>query len=149
MHFEQMSPVIERLRSGHPLTVVGIGSSVMAGHGGCFHRDAQQLLHGRAHGVARWGSQLEPCAQPHGFVGAFMLELNRSYPHPDHVFVNLGMPGTELEHFARRHCFLAAVPPKASGGRRRTAPACHTAAVWPRESSASLGQPLCQSHGPP
>lgn len=114
-----MTPVLERLRAGHPLTVVGVGSSIMSDHAGCFHRDAQQLLHGRAHGFAKWGSQLERCDRPFGYVGGFMVELNRSYPHPDHVFVNLGVPGTDLEHFARRHCFLAAVPPKA---RKHTTP---------------------------
>lgn len=101
-----MVPVIERLQAGLPLTVVGLGSSIMSDHAGCFHSDPALLGPGYA---AHRGS-VAACNSPDGFVGGFMVELNRSYPNPEHVFINLGTAGTDLEYFARRHCFGAELP---------------------------------------
>lgn len=109
-----MVSLIARLQSGLPVTVVGIGSSIMSDHAGCFgdapEADADG---GAAHGIPKFGERRQRCQGASGFVGGFMLELNRSYPHPGHHFVNLGIPGTDMEHFARHHCFTAALPAKA------------------------------------
>ena len=39
LNYEQMWPVIRRLESGLPITVLAFGDSITKDHGGCFHRD--------------------------------------------------------------------------------------------------------------
>ena len=39
LNYEQMKPLILRLEAGLPITVLALGDSITASHGGCFHRD--------------------------------------------------------------------------------------------------------------
>ena len=44
LNYEQMKPLILRLEAGLPITVLALGDSITAIHGGCFHRD--RCMHG-------------------------------------------------------------------------------------------------------
>ena len=44
IHYEQLIPLFERLDAGLPITVVGLGSSIVAG-GGCFNNRSQLYSH--------------------------------------------------------------------------------------------------------
>lgn len=134
-HLEQMVPVVDRLRAGLPVTVVGVGSSIMSDHGGCFHRSPELL----GQGYAKFRGSAGPC-DFRGFAAGFMVELNNSYPHDDHLFVNLGIAGTDLEHFARRNCFGAELPSEARGPPSGPLSGACAARAW--GSAASPPSPL-------
>lgn len=106
VHYEQLLPVFERLNEGKPLVVLGLGSSIVATHGGCFNNRSQlyrHVSHVREHLNA------EIC-EPHGWMGSFMGELNRSWPHADHIYINLGQPGGDIAQYARHWCFAGTLP---------------------------------------
>ena len=55
LHFEQLMPIFERLESGEPLTVVGLGSSILASNGGCFNNRSDLYKHvRRPHLLRAW-----------------------------------------------------------------------------------------------
>ena len=106
VHFEQLLPVFERLEAGEQLTVVGLGSSILASFAGCYNNRSdlyRHVSHVRTHLNA------EVC-EPHGWIGGFLADLNKTYPHGDHVYVNLGQPGGDIEQYARRWCFAGTLP---------------------------------------
>lgn len=106
-HYEQLRPLFERLHAGQPLTVVALGSSIVSGYAGCFNDEAQLQQHVRQ--VRRRGNP-QLCPPARGFLGSFMTELNASFPHPEHLFVNLGQPACDLLNYARRWCFTGTLP---------------------------------------
>ena len=107
-HYEQLLPLIRRLEAGLPITVVALGSSIVAG-AGCFNAPEQLLQHVRR---VRDRSNPGACAdgKPHGFLGAFMAAINATWPHQDHILVNLGQPAVDLANYARRWCFTGTLP---------------------------------------
>lgn len=106
VHFEQLTPIFERLEAGQPLAVVGLGSSVLATNGGCFNDRSQMYQHVRH---VRERLNPEKC-QPHGWVGSVMADLNRTWPHADHLYVDLGQPGGDIAQYARHWCFSGTLP---------------------------------------
>ena len=43
-------------------------------------------------------------------MGLFLRQINASWPHRDHLFVNVGQPGMELDDFARHSCVAGLLP---------------------------------------
>lgn len=85
---------LSQLDRGEPITAIGIGSSVMSGHAGCFY-DRRSRVEGM---VARLQSGSAAGTVPlvcpaDGWLGMPFRELNRTWPHPGHVFLNLGHGG--------------------------------------------------------
>jgi hypothetical protein len=106
VHYEQLLPIFERLEAGESLTVVGLGSSILASYGGCYNNRSQlysKVSHVRTHLNAEF-------CEPHGWVGSFMVDVNRSWPNPEHTYINLGQPGGDIEQYAKRWCFAGTVP---------------------------------------
>lgn len=48
-----------------------------------------------------------------------MNTINDTWPHPDHIFVNIGKGGACLETIAEGTCLSAYTPQVGRGGRRR------------------------------
>jgi hypothetical protein len=105
IHYEQLIPFFERLDAGLPITVVGLGSSIVAG-GGCFN-DRSQLYSLVRHVRTRLNPEF---CEPHGWIGSFMSDLNKTWPHKDHVYINLGQPGGDIAQYARHWCFTGTLP---------------------------------------
>ncbi len=105
-HYEQLLPFFARLDAGLPITVVGLGSSIVAGHSGCLNDVATLKRHVRH--VRRYAP--ETCPKATGFVGAALADLNATWPHAEHVYINLGQPAADLSNFARRWCFTGTMP---------------------------------------
>ena len=109
-HYEQLLPLVRRLDAGLPITVVALGSSIVAG-AGCFNPPEQLLQH--VHRV-RERSNPSACAppqgKPRGWLGAVLSAVNATWPHPEHLLVNLGQPAVDLANYARRWCFTGTLP---------------------------------------
>jgi hypothetical protein len=103
VNYEQMRPVLKKLNSGKPITVAVVGDSIVAGHAGCFHRDLDFLEQHLPF------SDLTPLRQQrckitnikNRWLSTFMHLVNTTWPHPDHLVVNSGIPGTPFYGFAR------------------------------------------------
>jgi len=102
----QLIPLFERLEAGLPLMVVGLGSSVVASNGGCYNNRAELYKH-----VEHVRTNMNPefCV-PHGWLGSMMNDINNSWPHPGHVYINLGQPGGDITQYAQRWCFTGTLP---------------------------------------
>lgn len=48
--------------------------------------------------------------QVHGFIGSFMHTINSTWPHKDHILVNLGQPASDILNYAERWCFHGTLP---------------------------------------
>lgn len=111
-HYEQMVLMIKRLNSGLPITVVALGSSIIAGDGGCFN-PMDQLLEHVSHVRERSNpGRCNTTGQVHGFLGSFMHTINATWPHKDHILINLGQPASDLLNYAERWCYHGTLPTK-------------------------------------
>ena len=111
---DALRPLLRRLRSGAPLTLLGIGSSIVETHSGCYaSREALALA-----GVAvtppimdrtLGRSPTDHCASS-GFAADFLAAVNATWPHPHHLYLNNGRGGAGLDAFADYMCLDPSFP---------------------------------------
>ena len=74
-----VAPLMKRLQRRKPLTIVALGSSITARHGGCTHSLAG-------------ATACDPLApRSRGWLRLFFDGINASYPNPHHKLHNAGM----------------------------------------------------------
>ena len=85
-------PLLRKLSSGAPVTILAIGSSVVGAHAGCTapwpmlrHCPCPRCCGSRC---GRWGGG--------GWALRVLAQLNATWPHPGHRLLNLGEPGGDL-----------------------------------------------------
>ena len=109
---DALRPLLARLRAGAPLTLLGIGSSIVESGSGCF-ASREALAHA---GIAvippHMNRTLEhsPSCAVAGYAADFMAAVNATWPHPQHVYINNGRGGAGLDAFARYVCVDTALP---------------------------------------
>jgi hypothetical protein len=97
MQYEQMEQVIVKLQQGLPLTVAAIGDSIVATHGGCYHRDREHLAEYIGPDTGFY-ENIHYCApqnkhqNPARWLAGFLSLINTTWPHKGHILINLGMP---------------------------------------------------------
>ena len=79
-----LSPLLNRLQHNKQITIVGIGSSITARHGGC---------------TRALSDASSSCSRPQGWLRLFFDGLNQSFPHPRHRLLNAGMPASAPSAF--------------------------------------------------
>ena len=106
----QMRAMLSKLEAGEPITVVGIGSSVMRWAGGCFHTSLVQVFAATGLDDAFVESRgpnedvyVEDCPRD-GYVGLFMRMVNNTWPNADHLFINMGRGGATLHTNSYAFC---------------------------------------------
>lgn len=113
-HYEQLWALIRKLRRGEPISIVGFGSSVMANHAGCFHTSRERLASrlGIRHieTTENYDALIPSDCYRDGYMGLFMRILNKTFPHPDHVFYNMGRSGRPLSTWTSSFCACADFP---------------------------------------
>lgn len=86
----------------------------MANHGGYFYTSREQLASrlGMRHieTTENLDTMLPEECYRDGYMGLFMRYLNRTFPHPDHVFYNLGRSGRPLSTWTSSFCACAPRP---------------------------------------
>lgn len=95
-----MRPLLNKLNSSQPITVAAFGDSAVSSMGGCFQRDGYEAY------LHKQGAVPTPCGPtehmvckgyPMGWLAksifACMQQINATWPHCDHLLVNLGNPG--------------------------------------------------------
>jgi len=114
-HFEQLWTLFRRLNEGLPVTVVALGSSITASYGGCFHNGLSQLRSRLAQTPSSLGDNDErlACSAGHrfGFLGVLMHAINRTWPHTEHLLVNLAQGGHTLRSFVDQGCLVGQALP--------------------------------------
>ncbi|GBF96630.1 hypothetical protein Rsub_09376 [Raphidocelis subcapitata] len=117
-NFEQMRPLLRKLRAGRPITVAAVGSSVVQDHGGTFHssleavRAAVPSPHPYLYGSGP-GSPGGPAWTASGWLTYFMRAVNATWPHADHLLVNAGRGGATPAAIADSMCVEASLPSEA------------------------------------
>ncbi len=100
--------------------------------GGCFHRDLEhmnQTVHGHmsmaeetacgmqttidGERVGMKDTDIETLPLPAGWLSMIMQTINASYPHRDHILVNLGIPSHSFLMFAHHVCIEPSLPDSA------------------------------------
>jgi hypothetical protein len=103
--YKQLYGVLRKLRDGKPITVVALGTSI-SDRGGCWQKSMEQLE--ASVGMLRFGREVQEkkCSQRGGFMTSFMSVVNDTWPHPDHLLVNLAVPGalSDCPPAARHAC---------------------------------------------
>lgn len=107
--------MLRKLHAGEPVTVLTVGSSVVAGTHGNFYlsREAVYAAGARvltqsmdgcrgASGNLHPGNN-GPCSAP-GSAQNLMAFINETWPHPGHVLINHGIDGAALEMFLHDAC---------------------------------------------
>lgn len=105
---DALRPLLARLRSGEPLRMLSMGSSIVETGSGCFASRA--ALH--AAGVAvvppvenrTLPDAPDATCSVAGFAADFMAAVNATWPHPQHVYINAGQGGAGLDAFADYAC---------------------------------------------
>ncbi len=116
---EQMRPIVEKLKRGEPIKVLAIGDSITVNgeclvswschmiasqkcprsvllcyyaiSGGCFQRDVEHM----SQNVNSLASTCTLDPERRGWLTFFMETINATYPHSDHILINLGSGGKE------------------------------------------------------
>ena len=91
-----MRPLLNKLNSGQPITVAAFGDSIVSAMGGCFQRDGyEEYLHHQGAVPTPGGPEERMICQnfPMGWLNNFMRQINTTWPHRDHLLINLGIPG--------------------------------------------------------
>jgi hypothetical protein len=112
-----MMPLLRRLDAGLPITVAAFGSSITSNNAGCFHSDVE-FLRSRVDNVPL-NFMLNPprtlCAPDTfwrvGFASLFLAAVNRTWPHPHHLLLNIGMGAATLESVVDHTCLDEHTPP--------------------------------------
>jgi hypothetical protein len=93
--FGQLHGLLRKLHAGEPVTVVSFGTSI-SDRAGCWHRDIAHLE--ASVGMLRYGRavQMTKCGY-NGFLSAFMNVVNSTWPHRNHLLVNLAVAGVPSE----------------------------------------------------
>ena len=106
-------PLLAKLRRGEPITVLGMGSSVVEGHSGCWAADAGVVSEaGVATAppfMARLLNVTGECRSA-GYVSAFMAAINATWPHRSHLYVNAGVSASSIYNFEEANCYDMHLP---------------------------------------
>ena len=57
----------------------------------------------------------EPCSAGGGFMTGLLSTINRTWPNPHHVYLNLGKGGSNLELLVEATCLDAYIPEEVRG----------------------------------
>eukprot|EP00798_Chlamydomonas_sp_ICE-L_P027973 gene27973-8855_t len=77
----------------------------------CFHRDKEHLTQSvHILGLAFQVCEDHPETMHLGWLSMFMNILNQTFPHPDHLLVNVGDPATSLHDWAHKSCLEHLMP---------------------------------------
>ena len=111
---DALRPLLRRLRSGAPLTLLGIGSSVVESYSGCYASREALAAAGVAVVPPSLNITLGPlatgsCASV-GFAADFLAAVNATWPHPHHLYINNGRGGAGLDAFADWTCLDPSFP---------------------------------------
>jgi hypothetical protein len=106
--------LLEKLRRGSAITVVALGSSITENFGGCFHSSVERLeslvIH-LPHSVKRNQAKRNcPARLRSKFLGHFLDVVNATWPHADHILVNLGAGAQTLHSFLEYGCLQGSLP---------------------------------------
>jgi hypothetical protein len=108
--YKQLHGLLRKLHSGKPITVLVLGTSISE-NGGCFYRDMDHLE--ASVGVLRFPREtIETKCDDNklGYVRSFMTLINSTWPHPDHLVVNMGLSGHRASTFANMMCLEHHIP---------------------------------------
>ena len=92
----QFAPLLSKLRAGRPITMLGVGSSIVAVHGGCtgpipsLQNSECENLCPKCCGsrCGNWGW--------HGWARTVLDVINAAFPHDGHTLYNFGEPGGDV-----------------------------------------------------
>jgi len=111
---EAWRPLLEKLRRGSAITVVALGSSITENFGGCFHSNVARLeglVTHLPHSVKRNQAKRKCSAHLRSkFIGHFLDVVNATWPHPDHILVNLGAGAQTIRSFLEYGCLQGSLP---------------------------------------
>jgi hypothetical protein len=109
----QLFGLIEKLHSGKPITVAAFGTSI-TNSAGCWFSSIDKMRHSVGLLKAPPKDSMVRCTlRPDGYTNRFMRALNNTWPNPDHVLVNVAVPGATTKYFAQVECLEALLPQKA------------------------------------
>ena len=116
-HYSGLLPLLQRLDAGLPITVAAFGSSITSNFGGCFHADIA-FLRSRVENLPSnfLGNVARTMCAPDsawrvGFASLFMAAVNRTWPHQQHLLLNIGMGATTLSSVVDHTCLDEHTPP--------------------------------------
>jgi hypothetical protein len=108
----QLFGVLEKLHSGKPISVAAFGTSI-TDTAGCWFSSIEKMRHSVGMLKSPPDVSMKRCTfRPYGYTNNFMRAINNAWPHPDHVLVNLAVPGTSPKYFATVECLEALLPPQ-------------------------------------
>ena len=107
------TPLLAKLRRGEAITVLAVGSSIVAGHAGTYISNASVL---RAAGVQALMPPFQRLldetgsARTNGYLSQFMAAINATWPHPGHLVLNIGRGAVNLGMFLDVMCTERLLP---------------------------------------
>jgi hypothetical protein len=101
-------PLLAKVRSGAPVTVVGFGSSITEHVSGCFLHSENVMSEAGSTTPANMmvGRELQEkgnCVK-RGFASLFLAAINKTWPHKDHLYINAGRGACKLYNFLEDFC---------------------------------------------
>jgi hypothetical protein len=79
--------------------------------GGCYQRDASHIKqHVPTIGPSFFSARCRGESTTLGWLSIFMHMINATWPHPDHILINDGIPGHSLGNFADSTCIEPLLP---------------------------------------
>ena len=124
-NYAAMKPMLDRLERGERVVVAALGSSQVADFAGCFGdislvKETVQVLHSTygAHKCGAhvpqfdsYGNRTNRLPGFHaGWGHGLMLFINKTWPNPRHVFVNIGSGGYTFYSYADQGCLDSHIP---------------------------------------
>ena len=101
--FSQFNPqnklirnVMSKLERGRPITVMALGTSITAAHGGCW--PTAQRCYADSRRLFSYGEET------FGYLRAFMTLVNHTWPHPNHRLINAGKSGSSIYGYSLSEC---------------------------------------------
>lgn len=124
-NYAALKPLIERLERGERVVVAALGSSQVADFAGCWGnislvKETVEVLHS-TYGAHKCGAPVSkfdsdgsrthklPGFMP-GWGHGLMLFINKTWPNPRHVFVNIGSGGYTFYSYADQGCLDSHIP---------------------------------------
>jgi hypothetical protein len=110
--YKQLFPLFDKLNSGKPITVAAFGTSI-SDTAGCWYSSIDKIK--QTVGLLRFPpkEQMRRCtALKHGYLNRIMHMINSTWPHTDHVLVNLAIPGATPRGHSLRECLEDYLPAK-------------------------------------
>ncbi|GAX84039.1 hypothetical protein CEUSTIGMA_g11463.t1 [Chlamydomonas eustigma] len=111
VNFTQTGTFFEKIKAGKAVTVLAFGDSITSFGGGCYQRDADHIKqYVPTIGPAFFGARCREERTTMGWLSIFMHMINTTWPHPDHILINDGIPGHSLGNFAESTCIEPMLP---------------------------------------